>query len=472
MNTAEKSHGPARVCALAAMLALQLLAQAATLPDAAPMPTPTPTPVSGLAPGANPSPVTLRLPPQAPLSAMAQLGRRLFFDPRLSGSGHQSCASCHSPAHAYGPPGDAPVVLGGHDGTHRGLRAVPSLRYLYRQPAFSIGPDAAGDNDHAPTLQQQAHSAATGTRVDKTAAAPFAASTNLVPQGGLFWDGRADTLQQQAMGPLFNPDEMDGGTPAQVVARLQRASYADDFRRLFGDQIFASPGQALAEALFAISRFQIEDASFHPFSSKFDAWLAGRARFTPAEQRGYRAFNDPKRGNCAACHLDQPTRDSLPPLLTDDQYEALGVPRNPAIPANRDPAFFDLGLCGPLRTDLHDQRQYCGMFLTPSLRNVATRQVFFHNGAFHSLRDVLQWYADRDLQPERFYPHDAQGQVHKYDDLPAPLRANVDVTDAPFDRHPGDAPALSAGDIEDLSAFLATLTDADGVGSQAARRSK
>jgi cytochrome c peroxidase len=431
-------------------MALQAPARAAAGPAA-----------PALAPGTNPHPVTLVLPAAAPLSAMAQLGRRLFFDPRLSGSGRQSCASCHVPDRAYGPPGADSVVLGGPDGARRGLRAVPSLRYLYRQPAFSIGPDPSGDNDQAPDLQQQARLADAKVRVDKTAAQPQAGAVNLVPQGGLFWDGRVDTLQQQAHGPLFDADEMDAGTPEGVVAKLEAASYADDFRRLFGDQIFASPGQALAEALFAIARFQIEDPSFHPFSSKFDAWLAGRARLTPAEWRGYLAFNDPKRGNCAACHLDRPTQDGLPPLFTDYQYEALGVPRNGAIPANRDPAFFDLGLCGPLRGDLHDQTQYCGMFLTPSLRNVATRQVFFHNGVFHTLRDLLQWYVARDLQPGRFYPRDARGQVLKYDDLPAPLRANVDTADAPFNRHPGDRPALNAREIDDISAFLGTLTDAD-----------
>ncbi|MDE1926896.1 MAG: cytochrome-c peroxidase, partial [Burkholderiales bacterium] len=354
-----------------------------------------------------------------------------------------------------------PVAHGGPDLRHAGLRAVPSLRYLYRQPPFSIGPDSAGDNDHRPSLAQQALRAADAGRAPKTAAQPQAAAADLVPQGGLFWDGRVDTLEQQADGPLFNPDEMAAGTPAQVLARIKAGGYAADFQRLFGARVFDDPRQALAEALFAISRFEIEDPSFHPFTSKFDAWLAGRARLSAAEWRGYLAFNDPKKGNCAACHLDRPSRDGLPPLFTDHQYEALGVPRNNAIPANRDPGFFDLGLCGPLRHDLAAQTRYCGMFLTPSLRNVATRRVFFHNGVFHSLRQVLTWYAGRDLQPQRFYPRGADGRVARYDDLPPPDRANVDHSDAPFDRHRGDAPALDAADIDDLIAFLGTLTDAD-----------
>jgi cytochrome c peroxidase len=389
---------------------------------------------------------------------MARLGDRLFHDPRLSGSERMSCASCHDPGRAYGPSGRDPVVRGGADGRTPGFRAVPSLRYLYRQPPFTIGPDIENGTESLASLPQQAQQASDRTRSVKTALAPQASAGNLVPQGGLFWDGRVNTLQQEVNGPLFNPAEMAAGTPAAVLARLKR-HYGRDFEVLFGPHLFDNPHLALDEVMFAIGRYQIESSDFHPFTSKYDAWLEGRARLAPAEWRGYQAFNDPKRGNCAACHLDQPTRDGRPPLFTDFQYEALGVPRNPAIPANRDPRYYDLGLCGPYRDDLRAQIRYCGMFLTPTLRNVATRRVFFHNGVFHSLRQVLDWYVNRDLEPARFYPRDSSGQAVKYDDLPADYRGNVDTADAPFDRHPGDAPALSAADIDDVIAFLGTLTD-------------
>ena len=418
-----------------------------------------PNDVALLAQGLNPRPVHVTYPAVAPLSAMAQLGRKLFHDPKLSGSGRFSCATCHDPAHAYGPPGAAPVMVSGADLHTPGFRAVPSLGYLYRQAMFSIVPDPTGDNDAKATLDQQARLAGAHARILKTAAAPQAASANLVPQGGLFWDGRANTLQQQANGPLYNPAEMAARGPAEVAARLAQAAYAQDFRALFGPGIFSNPRRLIDEAMFAIGRYQIEDPGFHRFTSKFDAWLAGQARFTPAEMRGYLAFNDPKKGNCAACHLDTPTPDGLPPLFTDTQYEALGVPRNMAIPANRDPAYYDLGLCGPYRTDLHDQTQYCGMFLTPSLRNTAARKVFFHNGRFHTLDEVLDWYVNRDLAPQRFYPRDAKGAVVKFDDLPLQYRANVDTSDAPFNRKPGDAPALNREDIRDVIAFLRTLND-------------
>lgn len=162
---------------------------------------------------------------------------------------------------------------------------------------------------------------------------------------------------------------------------------------------------------------------------------------------------------CAHCHLDKPTPGMPRPLFTDFQYEALGVPRNPAIPANRNPRYYDLGICGPFRTDMRKQTQYCGMFLTPTFRNVVLRHVFFHNGAFHSLPQVLEFYVDRDLHPERFYPHDGRGHVLKFNDLPPPYRANVDTVDAPFNRRPGEPPALTQAEIRDVIAFLETLTD-------------
>jgi cytochrome c peroxidase len=412
-----------------------------------------------LARGINPHPVQLDHPPVEALSAMAELGRKLFFDSSLSGSGKLSCSSCHDPAHAYGPPGAVSVMIGGPDMQTAGFRAVPSLGYLYRQPAFHIAPDTSGDDDAVPNLQQQASLARGHVKVLKSAAAPQAAATNLVPQGGIFWDGRADTLQQQANGPLFNPAEMAATTIPAVAGKLEHADYAEDFRALFGPNIFHDPKQAVAEAMFAIARYQIEEPSFHSFTSKYDAWLAGKVRLTAAEARGYLAFNDPMKGNCAACHLDKPTVDGLPPLFTDYQYEALAVPRNKAIPANGDPNYYDLGICGPYRTNMSDQMQYCGMFLTPSLRNTATRQVYFHNGVFHSLDEVLDWYVDRDLQPERFYSRDASGAAVKYDDIPAKYRASVDVTDAPFDRKPGDKPALNTQEMKDIVAFLGTLND-------------
>ncbi|MBB3257754.1 cytochrome c peroxidase [Paraburkholderia bannensis] len=407
--------------------------------------------------GANPHPVVLQRPAVAPLSAMAQLGKQLFFDPTLSASGKQSCASCHSPDHAYGPPNGLDVQNGGLAMTQQGYRPPPSLMYLYRQPNFSIGPDA-GENDDAPTLAQQASASANVVKSQKTAGGP-STSVEMVPQGGLFWDGRADTLQQQAYGPLLNPVEMANTSVDVVADKLKNAPYAKRFNELFGSRIFDDRKLTVAEAMFAISRYQVEDPSFHPYNSKYDRWLEGRAHLSQAELHGLRLFNDPDKANCAGCHLSKPGKDGLPPMFTDYQYEALGVPRNTRLAQNKDPKFFDLGVCGPFRTDFKDQTQYCGMFLTPTLRNTSTRTVFFHNGIYHNLDQVMAFYNERNTDPGKFYPHGADGKVEKYDDIPAHLQKNVDVTDAPFDRKFGDKPAMTADDIRDIEAFLKTLDD-------------
>lgn len=410
-----------------------------------------------LAQGEVPHPVRLVRPPASPLSAMARLGRRIFFDTSLSASGTMSCASCHNPRHAYGPAGRGPVALGGPAATTPGRRAVPSLEYLETEPNFSIGPDNA-ENEHV-NLARLAATGARAKRVKKTARDTQTTAANMVPQGGLFWDGRANTLQQQTYGPLLGPFEMDGGSIARVAEKLRAAAYADRFTALFGPNIFVSARLAVAEAMSAVARYEVESPRFHPFTSKFDDWLEGKVRFTPAEIRGWRLYNNPDKGDCGACHVDQPSPDHRPPLFTDHQYEALGVPRNKHIAANDNPGYFDLGICGPYRTDMRGQTRYCGMFLTPTLRNVATRHVFFHNGVDHTLKQVLDFYDYRDTEPARIYPRGPDGKVEKFNDLPRKYRNNIDRTDPPLNRHPGEAPALTPAQEDDIIAFLKTLTD-------------
>ena len=408
-------------------------------------------------PGENPHPIHLVRRPVAPISAMAQLGRQIFYDPSLSSSGKLSCASCHSPEHAYGPPTDGPVMLGGPKLTRQGARAVPSLTYLERQPSFSIGPDdpEAENVD----LAQMAALGQQSTRAQKTATQTSQSAVNIVPQGGVFWDGRADTLQAQATTPLLDPREMDGGSIAIVAAKLGHAPYAKHFTELFGENIFKNREMLVSEAMFAVARYQIEEPSFHPYTSKFDYWLEGKARLSDGEMRGYRLFNDPNKANCGGCHISQPSPDGLPPLFTDHQYEALAAPRNAALTDNKDSRYFDLGVCGPIRTDIADQKQYCGMFLTPTLRNTAMRQAFFHNGVFHTLPQVLDFYNFRDTNPEKIYPRAADGAVQIFNDIPVQYQANVDVSDPPFNRHLGETPAMTAQDEADIIAFLNTLND-------------
>jgi cytochrome c peroxidase len=407
--------------------------------------------------GANPHPVTLLRPPVAPLSAMALLGKDLFYDKSLSASGQQSCASCHSPDHAYGPVNDVSVQLGGAHMDQQGQRPPPTLMYLYRQPGFSIGPDA-GEADAPPDMSALASQASGTTRAQKNAGAAPAAPA-MVPQGGLFWDGRVDSLQDQAQGPMLNLVEMANTSVAEAQKKLDTPVYHERFAKLFGAGIFRNGNQLMSEALFAISRYQLESTSFHPYSSKYDAWLEGKARMTAAEQHGMNLFNDPAKANCAGCHLSAVTPDGLPPMFTDYQYEALGVPRNMDIALNKNPHYYDMGVCGPYRTDLTTLTQYCGMFLTPTLRNAATRHVFFHNGKYHNLTDVMNFYNERNTDPAKFYPRGPDGKVNKYDDLPAQFHGNVDVADAPFDRKLGDKPAMTDAEIKDIITFLGTLND-------------
>jgi cytochrome c peroxidase len=411
-------------------------------------------------PGENPNPIKLIRPRVVPLSAMAQLGRDIFFDMSLSSSGKMACASCHSPDHAYGPPNDGPVMLGGPALTLEGARAVPLLTYLERQPGFSIGPDKddGNENQNKLSLAEQAEIAKTAVRVEKIAT-QTAQANNIVPQGGLFWDGRAGSLQFQAIGPLLDPREMDGGSIEIIADKLRKAPYAKKFAVLFGENIFQNTKLLVVEALFAVGRYQIEEPSFHPYTSKYDYWLEGKARLSESEMRGLKLFNDPQKANCAGCHTSQPSREGRPPLFTDFQYEALAPPRNFALADTKDPNYFDLGVCGPLRKDIAEQTEFCGMFKTPTLRNTALRRTFFHNGVFHTLQEVMDFYNFRDTNPEKIYPVGADGKVQKFNDIPSQYHANVDVTDAPFNRHLGDQPAMTAQDEADIIAFLQTLND-------------
>jgi cytochrome c peroxidase len=364
------------------------------------------------------------------VAELTRLGRTLFFDPALSASGRLACSTCHDPRFAYGPANARAIQVGGPAMTLPGIRAVPSLRYLQTVPRFA---------EH---------------RFDEA----IDESVDQGVSGGHTWDGRADSLHDQASLPLLSPFEMANATPAQVVARVRGASYASRLRETFGRDVLDDDERAFNAIVLALEVFQQSPADFYPYSSRYDAWLRGRGELTARERRGLELFNDPRKGNCASCHPSQ-VRHGAMPQFTDFGYAALGVPRNSAIPANAKPGFYDLGLCGPERKDLAARSEYCGMFRVPTLRNVAVRQSFFHNGRFHHLTDAVAFYAQRDTRPARWYPR-VNGVVVRFDDLPGGYRANVN-RDPPFDRKPDDAPALDDAEIADVVELLRALTDAD-----------
>ena len=416
------------------------------------------------------------------LSLMAQVGQKAFVDQTLSGARNMSCASCHSPQYAYGPPNSLSVQLGS-DPTKSGTRAVPSLRYKDATPPYA---DNAANPDGV-TL------AAAG--------------------GGFMWDGRAPTLAEQTALPLLNPLEMNAASKADVVAAVQSGTYADLFKQAFGADVFSNVDIAFADLGAAIQAYEREDVSFHPYTSKFDLYVHNKigGTLTAAEERGLRIFNSGDIANCSACHYAGVNFDGNQGLMTDFTYQAIGAPRDDSsIPGNPDPVpadvadatYFDMGLCGPLRTD-HSPAQigmpdpYCGKFKVPTLRNAATRSVFFHNGVFHSLSQVVHFYNTRDTNPEFWYPatggagtpvaspawalqpaHVPGATVLKFNDLPLAHQGNIDeevplgsgttppdkvnattLGDGVLPRDPGSAPSMSEQQIADLICFLGTLSD-------------
>lgn len=370
-------------------------------------------------------------------AALDALGRKLFADPSLSASGHLACATCHDPQFAYGPPDDRDVQLGGKTMREAGLRAVPSLKYLQAVPQFTEH-YYESDDEGDPSVDNG-------------------------PTGGLTWDGRVDRRRDQARVPLLSPFEMANDAAAFVVAKVRKAGYSDDMRRIFGDAIFDDSERAFAGVVEALEVYQQNAAEFYPYSSRYDTYLAGRAQLSPQEMRGLALFNDPAKGNCASCHRSAPGNDGTPPQFTDYGLIAIGVPRNRNIAANADPNYYDLGACGPLRSDLAGRGEFCGLFRTPSLRNVARRKTFFHNGRVHSLHEAVAFYVERDTDPGKWYPRDADGKVRKYDDVPVQYHRNIN-SEPPFGARAGNGPALSASEIDDVVAFLKTLSDADATG--------
>ena len=153
-------------------------------------------------------------------------------------------------------------------------------------------------------------------------------------------------------------------------------------------------------------------------------------------------------------------------MFTDYGYDAVALPRNHDLPGNRSAASFDLGLCERknAQTPTNDEK-WCSNFRTPSLRNVAVRDSFGHNGVYKKLRDVVAFYALRAVAPARIYP---PGQ--KFDDVPAKYRGNVNIYAPVYNRREGAPPPMTDDEIDAVVAFLGTLTDAPYVRPRCRRR--
>jgi cytochrome c peroxidase len=338
---------------------------------------------------------------QPALTPMQALGREIFFDASLSEPAGQSCASCHAPQAAFASPGGA--ILEGAARGRFGNRAPPSLAYA----AFT------------PILHWD--------KEEKSFA------------GGQFRDGRAADLVEQAKGPLLNPVEMNNPDLGAVCRKAAASSYAADFARAFAEPLDCAADGA-ARLLQALAAYEASP-EVDPFSSKYDLALAGKAQLTAEEMRGYRLFRG--QAGCERCHPSSPGPRGEPPLFTDFGYDNIGAPKNPTNPFYTQPrrinpagaAYIDEGLGGTLGRPAEN-----GKFRSPSLRNIAvneTSRAYMHNGSLVGLRQVLEFYNARDVAPGRWTPEEPRG---------------VDKTGL------GDL-KLSERDIDDLLAFLRTLTD-------------
>ncbi|MDR3691903.1 MAG: cytochrome c peroxidase [Fimbriimonas sp.] len=290
-----------------------------------------------------------------------QLGKALFFDTSLSNPVGQSCGTCHSPAKNFSDPRPGPTSAGAVNGLF-GFRHAPSISYMAYSPPFSVTGGEAGG-----------------------------------AVGGQFWDGRASTLNDQVHFPLLNPIEMNNPTEAAMVAKVAVSPESAPMKRIYGAGVFNDSTTAFNAIVDAIVAFE-KSPAVSPFSSKYDAFLAGRAQLSATEIQGLGLFNG--KGGCSGCHTSSPSPDGTPPLFTNFCYANLGLPKNPAnpyytIPAQYNPAgssFVDLGL--QITTG---QSGDAGNFMTPTLRNVALRSPYFHNGIFSTLTQVLNFYNTRDL---------------------------------------------------------------------------
>ena len=335
--------------------------------------------------------------PSSPASKEA-LGALLFADPSLSTPDGEACATCHDPARAFTEPDSDSSTSGGAVAGRFGPRNAPSAMYLRDAP-------------------------------------PLHRDAALGWVGGLFWDGRADTLEAQAIAPILNPLEMNDASKAALVALVARAPYAPAFDSLYGTGALDDPDAGAAHVADALAAYE-RTATFAPFSSKYDRWVAGQATLTAAEARGLAIFEDPGRGNCASCHP--------PPLFTDWSYANLGIPRYPNSkffeqPPPLDPdgaAYVDHGLMNTVGDPAQD-----GKFRVPSLRNVMQTGPYGHNGYFENVPYFIDFVNTRDV-----------GSANNGTWAPPEVAANVDG-------RVGDL-GLDDQDRDDLVAFLGTLTDA------------
>ncbi len=243
------------------------------------------------------------------VASKVELGKLLFFDPRLSKDGTVSCASCHAPAAGFADPRQFSLGVGGKQG---GRNAPPAMNAAYNHVQF--------------------------------------------------WDGRAGSLEEQALGPIQNPIEMAETLPGVVKKLGAVPEYKKRFQEVFGTNVTA---EGIARAIAAFERTLIST------NSPFDRHVAGdKTALSDSAKRGLELFQGKAR--CVLCHNG--------PNFTDNKFHNIGVPQT-----------------GPLKEDLGryavtKRESDRGAFKTPSLRSVALTAPYMHTGGFKTLEEVMEFY--------------------------------------------------------------------------------
>ena len=336
-------------------------------------------------------------------SKIENLGKQLYFDENLSEPIGISCASCHEPGSGFASPDHTIPVSRGSVSDRFGSRNAPTAAYTKYVPEFHFDAD------------KQSY------------------------VGGLFLDGSAKNLVEQAKGPLLNPLEMALPDKQAVIEKVKVAEYAPLFKETFGDNALDNTEDAFNNIAKAIAAFGSTSA-LNRFNSKYDYFLKGEAQLKPKESRGLALFTG--KAKCSNCHtMDNTvaTNDENHPLFTDFTYDNIGVPANPSNPfysidSAFNPAgadFVDLGLGKHI-----NKSEENGKFRVPTLRNIAVSSPYMHNGVFASLRDVISFYNSIGTLTE-----------------PTPeVAQNVNRSELKNLN-------LSTSEMDDLEAFLKTLTD-------------
>ena len=260
-------------------------------------------------PDIGPLPTAVPIPPtNLNYASKIKLGEQLYFDGRLSKNNSISCAFCHTPGLGFADPKQT-----------------------------SLGVDGKRGGRQAPTVYNTAF--------------------NPVQ----FWDGRAGSLEEQAIGPIINPVEM-AETYENVVKKLSALQgYRDQFQAVFGAGVSV---QGIGEAIAAYERTIIST------NSDFDKFVLGdKAAMSEEAQRGMALFKG--KGRCILCHNG--------PNFTDNQFHNLGVPQ-----------------VGPMKEDLG--RYYVtrqegdkGAFKTPTLRSIVETAPYMHDGVYKTLEEVVDF---------------------------------------------------------------------------------